>query len=123
MAIRSDNGVPFPSPNTLLNLSKLSVWSLRLGIQIEASSRAIRNRMDAMSACISLSRTRPPAGPAPSSLQQLNKFNNFVHEFNRERPHEALGMKCPADVCIPSLRAIEIIRLYGSNTVSNSPWV
>lgn len=35
LAIRSDNGVPFASPNALFNLSKLSVWWLRLGIQIE----------------------------------------------------------------------------------------
>ena len=34
-AIRSDNGVPFASPNGLFNLSKLSVWWLRLGITIE----------------------------------------------------------------------------------------
>ena len=29
-AIRTDNGVPFASPNSLFNLSKLSVWWLRL---------------------------------------------------------------------------------------------
>ena len=34
-AIRSDNGVPFASPNGLFRLSKLSVWWLRLGISIE----------------------------------------------------------------------------------------
>jgi len=34
-AIRTDNGVPFASPNALFNLSKLSVWWLRLGIGIE----------------------------------------------------------------------------------------
>ena len=34
-AIRSDNGVPFASPNGLYNLSKLAVWWLRLGITIE----------------------------------------------------------------------------------------
>src|SRR3989440_5869233 len=34
-AIRTDNGVPFASPNSLFNLSKLSVWWLRLGIEIE----------------------------------------------------------------------------------------
>jgi hypothetical protein len=31
-AIRSDNGIPFASPNGLFNLSRLSVWWLRLGI-------------------------------------------------------------------------------------------
>jgi hypothetical protein len=34
-AIRSDNGLPFASPNGLFNLSRLSVWWLRLGISIE----------------------------------------------------------------------------------------
>jgi hypothetical protein len=34
-AIRSDNSVPFASPNSLFNLSKLAVWWLRLGIAIE----------------------------------------------------------------------------------------
>jgi len=34
-AIRTDNGVPFASPNALYGLSRLSVWWLRLGIQIE----------------------------------------------------------------------------------------
>ena len=34
-AIRSDNGLPFASPNGLYNLSRLSVWWLRLGIVIE----------------------------------------------------------------------------------------
>ena len=34
-AIRSDNGAPFASPNALFNLSKLSVWWLRLGVAIE----------------------------------------------------------------------------------------
>jgi len=34
-AIRTDNGVPFASPNALFNLSRLSVWWLRLGIAIE----------------------------------------------------------------------------------------
>jgi putative transposase len=34
-AIRSDNGVPFASPNALFGLSRLSIWWLRLGINIE----------------------------------------------------------------------------------------
>jgi putative transposase len=34
-AIRTDNGVPFASPNALYGLSKLAIWWLRLGIRIE----------------------------------------------------------------------------------------
>ena len=50
-AIRSDNGHPFASPNGLYNLSKLSVFWLRLGLPSSASSPAIRNKTAATSAC------------------------------------------------------------------------
>jgi hypothetical protein len=33
-----------------------------------------------------------------NSLQQHDRFDAFVQEFNVERPHEALGMKCPAEL-------------------------
>jgi len=33
--VRRSNGLPFASPNGLYNLSRLSVWWLRLGIAIE----------------------------------------------------------------------------------------
>jgi transposase InsO family protein len=53
-AIRTDNGLPFASPNGLYNLSRLSVWWLRLGIAIERyPSPANPPRMGATSACTS----------------------------------------------------------------------
>src|SRR4030088_1050242 len=45
--------------------------------------------------------TRPPGS---NSLQQQDRFDAFVHEFNAERPHEALGMKCPAQLYTGSRR-------------------
>ena len=36
--------------------------------------------------------------PASSLRLQQRKFDRFREEFNRERPHEALGMKCPGDL-------------------------
>jgi len=103
-AIRSDNGVPFASPNGLFNLSKLSVWWLRLGIQIERIKPGHpqqNGRHERMHLTLKKEATRPPG---LNSLQQQAKFDDFVHEFNRERPHEALGMKCPAEVYTPSVR-------------------
>ena len=38
--------------------------------------------------------TRPPG---MNSLQQQARFDDFVREFNHERPHEALAMKTPAE--------------------------
>ena len=53
-AIRTDNGIPFASPNAFFGMSKLSVWWLRLGINIERIALVIPSRMAAMNACISL---------------------------------------------------------------------
>jgi putative transposase len=37
-------------------------------------------------------------------LQQQARFDKFMEVFNNERPHEALDMKCPAEVYQPSQR-------------------
>ena len=39
-----------------------------------------------------------------NSLQQQGRFDEFVREFNLERPHEALNMKCPEEVYSPAQR-------------------
>jgi transposase InsO family protein len=106
-AIRSDNGVPFASPNGLFNLSKLSVWWLRLGISIERIKPGHpqqNGRHERMHLTLKKEATRPACA---NIFQQQVKFDAFIDEFNNERPHEALDMKYPAEVYIPSLRAYE----------------
>jgi hypothetical protein len=50
-------------------------------------------------------------GPAGANfLQQQARFDDFVAEFNAERPHEALEMKCPAEVYTPSSKLIPACR-------------
>ena len=103
-AIRSDNGVPFASPNGLFNLSKLSVWWLRLGIAIERIKPGHpqqNGRHERMHLTLKKEATRPPG---MNSLQQQARFDAFIHEFNAERPHEALAMKCPAELYTASPR-------------------
>ncbi len=103
-AIRSDNGVPFASPNALFNLSKLSVWWLRLGISIERIQPGHpqqNGRHERMHLTLKKEATRPPG---MNCLQQQARFDAFVHEFNVERPHEALAMMCPAELYSASPR-------------------
>ncbi len=50
-AIRIDNGVPFSAPNALFGLSKLSIWWLRLGINIKRIKPGNPQKMDDMNAC------------------------------------------------------------------------
>ncbi|MGH6794761.1 MAG: helix-turn-helix domain-containing protein [Methylocella sp.] len=101
-AIRSDNGVPFASPNALFNLSKLAVWWLRLGIAIERikPGRPQQNgRHERMHLTLKKETTRPSG---MNTLQQQERFDDFRQEFNCERPHEALAMKCPGECYTPS---------------------
>ena len=39
-----------------------------------------------------------------NSLAQQARFDEFVSEFNTERPHEALDMKVPDEIYAPSTR-------------------
>jgi transposase InsO family protein len=97
-AIRSDNGVPFASPNSLFGLSKLSVWWLRLGISIERikpGKPQQNGRHERMHLTLKKETTRPAKA---NFLQQQAVFDDFVREFNDERPHEALSMKTPAEM-------------------------
>jgi hypothetical protein len=50
--------------------------------------------------------TRPPG---MNSLQRQARFDTSVHEFNIERPHEALAMKCPAEVYATSNRSYGVL--------------
>jgi transposase InsO family protein len=109
LAIRSD-GVPFASPNALFNLSKLSVWWLRLGIAIERikPGRPQQNgRHERMHLTLKKEATRPPG---QNSLQQQARFDAFTHEFNTERLHEALAMQCPPSSTSPHHDATTVCR-------------
>ena len=103
-AIRSDNGLPFASPNGLYNLSKLSVWWLRLGIAIERikpGKPQQNGRHERMHLTLKKETTRPPG---MNSLQQQARFDEFLNEFNNERPHQGLDMRCPAELYTPATR-------------------
>ncbi|MCX5742488.1 MAG: IS481 family transposase [Proteobacteria bacterium] len=96
-AMRSDNGVPFASTG-LANLTKLSAYWLQLGIELERIRPAHpeeNGQHERMHRTLKFETTRPPR---TNLLQQQERFDEFVEEFNTERPHEALGMKRPAQV-------------------------
>ena len=40
-----------------------------------------------------------------NSLQQQARFDDFVREFNTERPHEGLAMRTPAEIYSPATRS------------------
>lgn len=94
--IRSDNGVPFASPLAVSRLSTLAVWWIRLGIRPERIAPGAPQQNGAherMHKTLKAATTRPPAATLAG---QQRRFDAFRHEYNTERPHEALGLKPPA---------------------------
>jgi transposase InsO family protein len=93
LAIRSDNGVPFSSPDALFNLSKLAVWWLRLGIAIERIKPGHpqqNGRHERMHLTLKKEATRPPG---LNSLQQQGPLRYLRSRVQcRAAPHEALDM-------------------------------
>ncbi|MCP6646071.1 transposase, partial [Klebsiella pneumoniae] len=86
---------------------KLSVWWLRLGIGIERikpGNPQQNGRHERMHLTLKLETTKPAGA---NFLQQQAKFDDFIEEYNTERPHQALGQKPPAAFYTPSKRAYE----------------
>ncbi len=97
-AIRTDDGVPFASGNALYGLSRLSVWWLRLGIDIERIKPGHpeqNGRHERMHLTLKLEATKPAA---KNFLQLQAPFDDFIDYYNPERPHQALDMKVPAQL-------------------------
>jgi putative transposase len=106
-AIRTDNGSPFSNVQAMFGLSHLSVWWLRLGIELERTKPGHpeqNGRHERMHLTLKKEATKP-AGR--NLLQQQEKFDYFIDEYNNERPHEALDMKTPSEIYQPSLRKYE----------------
>lgn len=101
-AIRTDNGTPFASARAALGLSQLSVWWRRLGItheRIDPGHPEQNGVHERMHRTLKRGTTRPPGA---NLLQQQERFDGFVAEFNNLRPHEALDDNTPGSVYRPS---------------------
>jgi putative transposase len=99
--------VPFASAIALFGLYSLSVWWLRLGIcikRIKPGNPQQNGRHERMHLTPKQASTKPPG---MNLLQQPDQFEDFIHEYNYERPHHAQGMKRPPDLHQPSNRKYE----------------
>jgi len=102
-AIRSDNGAPFASSGAG-GLSRLAVHWLKLGItleRIQPGAPQQNGRHERMHATLKAETARPPAD---SAAEQQARFDAFRHDFNDDRPHEALGQIPPVRRYQPSPR-------------------
>lgn len=94
--MRSDNGSPFASTG-MGGLTRLSVWWIKLGIlpeRIEPGKPQQNGRHERMHRTLKQETATPPAA---SLAAQQRRFDEFLGEYNQQRPHEALEGDTPAD--------------------------
>jgi transposase InsO family protein len=102
LAVQSDNGPPFGS-HGLGGLSRLSVWLIRLGIRVYRSRPArptdngAHERMHGAMVAEALRGAQRASDPK-AVLERWQAY------YNSERPHEALGMRTPDELWLPSPR-------------------
>ena len=103
--IRTDNGIPFASPQAIGQLSRLSIWWLKLRIRPERIRPAHpqeNGKHERMHKTLKAEATRPPS--ATLSHQQT-RLDRFRREYNTERPHESLNQETPASCYLHSTRS------------------
>lgn len=104
LAIRSDNGPPFASVGAG-GLSRLAIQWVKLGIlpeRIVPGHPEQNGRHERFHLTLKQETANPPAA---TSAAQQRRFDAFLAEYNRERPHEALGQQPPVQHYRPSLRS------------------
>lgn len=96
--IRSDNGRPFAMSRAPLGLSRLSAWWLALGIHLDRIDRGCpsqNGRHERLHRDIACELENQIEGGLEAQAAALEVWRRT---FNHERPHEALGMRCPAEL-------------------------
>lgn len=96
--IRSDNGTPFASTNGFLGLTTLSAWWMSLGIlpdRTEPGCPTQNGSHERMHADLSREIQGRIHGGRKANQAAIDMW---ASEYNQIRPHEALGMKTPAQI-------------------------
>jgi transposase InsO family protein len=104
-ALRTDNGNPFARRDGLGGLSRLSVWLLKLNVwpdRIKPGRPDQNGRHERMHRVLREDAANPPAATLAAQQTRLDVWRV---DYNTNRPHEALGQRCPVTLWRPSERA------------------
>jgi len=129
-AIRTDNGQPWAAPKGALGITKLAVTILKVGIaleHIEPGKPHQNGRHERFHLTLKEETIQPPAATMQA---QQRRFDVFRHEYNEDRPHEALQQRPPESVYVCSRRPFparidepEYPRWYDARTLDQSGYL
>ena len=103
--MRMDNGRPFTGTG-LAHLTQLSVWWLRLGIQLERIRPGHPEENGSHEQFHGELKRHTARPPAATLRAQQRRFDTFCYDYNHERPHDALAGDVPARHYLASARSL-----------------
>src|SRR5262245_24717849 len=95
--MRCDNGAPFAGTGPT-RLSRLSAWWVKLGIEVEFISPGRPCENGAHEQFHRVYEAEVLSHTHKSFVLQQRHSTQWLWDYNHQRPHEALGMKVPADL-------------------------
>jgi len=104
-AILTDHGTPWWNASGVWGMTELSVWIMQQGVRLLFSGIAhpqTQGKVERMHGALARA-----ARERRTELIEQNWLDEFRHEYNHLRPHEALAMTTPASRWTPSLRRFE----------------
>jgi len=95
--IRCDNGTPFGGGGPT-GLTRLSAWWVKLGIEVEFITPGRPCENGAHEQFHRVYKAEVAVRPEKTLGAQQRRSRHWLRHYNHQRPHEALGMKKPAEV-------------------------
>ena len=95
--IRCDNGTPFGGGGPT-GLTRLSAWWVKLGIEVEFITPGRPCENGAHEQFHRVYKAEVAARPEATLAAQQKRSTTWLHHYNHQRPHQALGMKRPGQL-------------------------
>jgi transposase InsO family protein len=135
-AMLMDHGVPWWTASSSKGWTQLSLWLMRQGIRCYFSGirhPQTQGKVERFHGALERARERPDG----ECWLEQPWLDQFRHEYNHVRPHEALAMQTPASRWTPSAKAYDAnppewdygpgaelrkVNTLGQITIHDTPW-
>jgi len=109
--IRCDNGTPFGGGGPT-GLTRLSAWWVKLGIGVEFITPGRPGENGAHEQMHRVYKAEVAIKPERTLRAQQKRSTQWMDDYNRQRPHERLEMKTPAEVYEKNRRRMKRVTVW-----------
>jgi putative transposase len=120
--IRCDNGTPFGGCSAS-GLSRLSAWWVKLGIAVEFITPGRPCENGAHEQFHRVYKAEVAARPARTVRGQQRRSDRWLKDYNERRPHQALGMRTPAELFKKNTRRFKTVGAWAYPAGWQRCWV